>query len=173
MAFRPKGRIPTLKRLCLGLCFILSALARANAAERVKVKIVGRQDSEQGYSYVVPGQVQTRSDTTANCTAYPNSAACNGTTQTTSTATPAIRGSYSVHGATFSLLLPDGRIAVVNCASEANVRYATRRSCRMPIVDEIEVEFSGDNAKLMWPVSIDGKKTESETYKIMGILNKP
>lgn len=48
-----------------------------------------------------------------------------------------------------------------------------RRSCRMPIVDEIEVEFNKDSAKLIWPVSIDGKKTESETYKIIGILKKP
>ena len=28
------------------------------------------------------------------------------------------------------------------------------------VVDEIEVEFSGDSAKLIWSVSIDGKKTE-------------
>jgi len=40
----------------------------------------------------------------------------------------------------------------------------------MPIVDEIEVEFNKANAKLIWPVSIDGKKMESETYKIIGIL---
>jgi hypothetical protein len=43
----------------------------------------------------------------------------------------------------------------------------------MPIVDDIDVEFSKDNAKLIWPVSLDGKKMESETYKILGILNKP
>jgi hypothetical protein len=42
----------------------------------------------------------------------------------------------------------------------------------MPIVDELQVEFSGDSAKLKWPVSIDGKKLESETYKILGILDK-
>jgi hypothetical protein len=38
--------------------------------------------------------------------------------------------------------------------------------------DEIQVEFSGDNAKLIWPVSIDGKKTQSETYKILGVVDK-
>jgi hypothetical protein len=154
----------------------LSILIPAEAVERVKVKIVNRQDSEQGYSYVVPEQVQTRSDTNVNCTAYPNSAGCNGTTQTTGTVTPARQISYAVRGATFSLLLPDGRIAVVNCSSKANLTQwtnAARRSCRMPIVDEIEVEFSKDSAKLIWPVSIDGKKTESETYKIIGILKKP
>ena len=30
-----------------------------------------------------------------------------------------------------------------------------------------------DNAKLIWPVSLDGKKMQSETYKILGILDKP
>jgi len=162
-----------MKRSLLGVVFAVLVLTPVHAAERVKVKVVDRQDSEQGYSYVVPQQVQTRSDTSVNCTAYPNSVGCNGTTRTTGTATPAFQGAYSVRGATFSLLLPDGRVAVVNCASKANLTqwsYATRRSCRMPIVDEIEVEFSKDSAKLIWPVSIDGKKTESETYKIIGIL---
>jgi hypothetical protein len=42
----------------------------------------------------------------------------------------------------------------------------------MPLVDDIEAEFNGDKAKLMWPVSIDGKKTELETYKILGVLAK-
>ena len=35
-----------------------------------------------------------------------------------------------------------------------------------------EPEFDGDNAKLEWPVSIDGKKKQNETYKIIGILTK-
>jgi hypothetical protein len=48
-----------------------------------------------------------------------------------------------------------------------------RRSCRTPIVDNIEADFKGDNAKLIWPVSLDGKKMESETYKILGVLDKP
>jgi hypothetical protein len=40
----------------------------------------------------------------------------------------------------------------------------------MPIVDDIEAEFKGNKARLRWPVSIDGKKMESETYKILGVL---
>jgi hypothetical protein len=43
----------------------------------------------------------------------------------------------------------------------------------MPLVDSIQVEFKGDSAKLIWPVSIDGKKMQSETYKILGVLDKP
>jgi hypothetical protein len=31
----------------------------------------------------------------------------------------------------------------------------------MPIVDNIEAEFKSDNAKLIWPVSLDGKKMDS------------
>jgi len=48
-----------------------------------------------------------------------------------------------------------------------------RRSCRTPVVDTTEADFKGDNAKLIWPVSPDGKKLQSETYKILGPLNKP
>jgi hypothetical protein len=43
----------------------------------------------------------------------------------------------------------------------------------MPIVDDIQAEFDGGKAKLTWPVSIDGKKMASETYKILGVLDKP
>jgi len=40
----------------------------------------------------------------------------------------------------------------------------------MPLVDDVDVEFKGKDAKLYWVVSIDGKKTESETYTILAIL---
>jgi hypothetical protein len=39
-------------------------------------------------------------------------------------------------------------------------------------VNNIQVQFHGDKAKLRWPVSIDGKKLESETYKILAVLDK-
>jgi hypothetical protein len=48
-----------------------------------------------------------------------------------------------------------------------------RRSCKIPPANNIEVQFHGDKAKLKWPVSIDGKKLESETYKILAVLDKP
>jgi hypothetical protein len=154
------------------LSFILFCSLPVSGAEKVKVRIVDRRDSESGYNYTVPQQVQSTSNTNVNCTTYPNSADCLATTKTTGTITPPRHISYAVHGATFSLLLADGRIVVVNCESKYAPRgdYINRRSCRMPIVDEIEVEFNKANAKLIWPVSIDGKKMESETYKIIGIL---
>jgi hypothetical protein len=40
-------------------------------------------------------------------------------------------------------------------------------------VDDVQAEFHGDNAKLVWVVSLDGKKTQSETYKVLAILDKP
>jgi hypothetical protein len=82
---------------------------------------------------------------------------------------------YHVRGATLTLLLPDGRAAVVNCDSKFAERMAgaqgNHRSCR--IVADIVADFHGDKAKLEWVVSLDGKKKGSETYKILAILDKP
>jgi hypothetical protein len=89
----------------------------------------------------------------------------------------AVGKTFKVQGATFTLQLPDGRLAIVNCEGKFAEHMAgaagNRRSCRMPLVDSIQVDFKGDNAKLIWPVSIDGKKMQSETYKILGVLDKP
>jgi hypothetical protein len=52
-------------------------------------------------------------------------------------------------------------------------RAGNRRSCRVPLVDNIQADLNGDNAKLIWPVSLDGNKMQSETYKILAILDKP
>ena len=84
---------------------------------------------------------------------------------------------FQVRGATLSLQLPDGRVAVVNCESKFAEHFAgpsgNRRSCRFPLVDDIQAEFVRDQAKLKWVVSIDGKTMASETYKILAILDKP
>jgi hypothetical protein len=125
---------------------ILMAAASAGA-QKLNVKIIDRQDKEDQYDYAA---------------VYNN---------------VAVGKTFKVHGATFTLELPDGRLAVVNCESKFAEhmagRVGNRRSCRTPIVDNIEVDFHGDNAKLIWPVSLDGKKMQSETYKILGILEKP
>jgi len=66
---------------------------------------------------------------------------------------------------------------VVNCEGKFKERMAgpagNRRSCRIPLLDEVQAEFRGDSAKLEWVVSLDGKKAQSETYKILAILGKP
>lgn len=134
-------------KLTIAACGLLLVGANYAWAQKLDVKIVDRQDKEDSYDYVgVYNNVAT------------------GKT-------------FRVHGATFTLLLPDGRLAVVNCESKFAEHMAgaagNRRSCRMPIVDNIEVDFHGDKAKLTWPVSLDGRKMQSETYKILGVLDKP
>jgi hypothetical protein len=126
---------------------LILVCATSASAQKLDVKIIDRQDKEDAYDYAA---------------VYNN---------------VAVGKSFKVHGATFTLQLPDGRLAVVNCESKFAEhmagRVGNRRSCRMPLVDIIQVDFHGDNAKLTWPVSIDGKKMQSETYKILGVLDRP
>jgi hypothetical protein len=73
---------------------------------------------------------------------------------------------YSVRGATFSLRLSDGRIAV-NCDSKVNWTEWSmnpRRSCRIPTGNQFDVQFSGEQAKLLWHIGVNNEKAISETY---------
>jgi hypothetical protein len=134
------------------------------------VKIIDRRNSETNYSYVIPGHSDSSSHFYLNCDL--GTVRCSGSASTHEYSTEQSEVSYDVVGATFSLLLTDGRIAVVNCESKFKEKmdYINRRDCRMPLVNDIQVEFKGKDAKLIWPVSIDGKKFESETYKILAVL---
>jgi len=146
-------------------------------AQKFDVKIVDRQDNETEYSYVVPGYINATSNASANCYGGDSNVNCSGSSAMNGTVTPARQVTYRVRGATFSLQLPDGRVAVVNCESKFKERFAgpagNRRSCRVPLVDAIQADFHGDKAKLEWVVSLDGKKKQSETYKILAVLDKP
>ena len=130
------------------------APADLSGGEKLKVKIVGRQTGTSIYTYVVPGYSQTQMNSQAGCgvigttTANPigsttvATANCSGRAASTTLSRPAMVGSYQVVGATFTLLLPDGRRALVNCNSKANFTEwgrGPRLGCRMPLVDEIEV----------------------------------
>ncbi len=42
----------------------------------------------------------------------------------------------------------------------------------MPQVTDISVQFKRNTAKLFWLTSIDGKTFDSETYQILGVLDK-
>jgi hypothetical protein len=146
------------------------------AAQNLSVKIIQRQTSETGYTYQVAGHTNSLSDASANCSGNSSNVNCSASGSTNTTYTAPMIHSYNVTGATFSLLLPDGRVAIVNCTSKFAEHFAGRdgnhRSCRMPIVDDVDVEFKGKNAKIFWPVSLDGKKFESETYTILAVLGK-
>jgi hypothetical protein len=160
--------------LILGLCS-----QTLEGQQKLEVKVIDRQDSRTGYSYVVPGQTTSSSNTNVNCfdTSLGNmtNVNCGGTTTGTATHIPPRQIAYEVTGSTLSLELPDGRIAVVNCVSKYSPKgdYINQRSCRVPLVNKIEVEFNGKNAKLRWPVSIDGKKFDSETYRILSVIDRP
>src|ERR1035437_2246998 len=134
-------------KLTIAVAGIILLCAASALAQKLDVKIIDRQDKEDEYAYAA---------------VYNN---------------VAVGKSFRVHGATFTLQLPDGRLAIVNCESKFAEHMAgpagNRRSCRTPLVDSIEADFHGDNAKLIWPVSLDEKKMQSETYKILGILDKP
>lgn len=145
-------------------------------AQKLEVKILNRQDHDTDYSYVVPGYSTSNSSASVSCFGTQNNVNCNGSSRTTGTDMPAQEVSFHVRGATFTIQLPDGRVVIVNCDSKFAERFAgprgNRRSCRVPLVDDIEAEFNGDKAKLKWSVSLDGKKMESETYKILAVLKK-
>jgi len=163
-----------MRLIYIALMWLISPLHAEK--KEMTVKIIDRQNHDTHYTYFVPGYSTANANTNVNCSGTGSMVNCSGSTTATGTNIPARSGSFDVKGATFSLQLPDGRVAVVNCNSKFAERFAghqgNRRSCGIPLVDDIQVEFSGDNAKLKWPVSIDGKKFQSETYKILGVLDK-
>ncbi|HLX84400.1 MAG TPA: hypothetical protein VKR59_10920 [Terriglobales bacterium] len=126
----------------LVMSLALASLAVAGGKGRVAVKVTSRYNSNVAYSY----------------------AFANGSY--------GLAQNLNLRGATFTLVLPSGDSAVVNCTSKFQERFAgpgNVRSCRVPLVDEFEATFDGDKAKLFWPTSLDGKKIESETYKIIAV----
>jgi hypothetical protein len=157
--------------LIVTIAFTASCIGTLSA-QMLNVKIVHREDRETGYRYVVPAQFNASSSESASCNGSFGNVNCSGSSRTNAYSTGPREIAYSVVGATFSLLLPDGRLAVVNCVSKYRPRgdHINRRSCRAPLVDEIQAEFNGKKAKLIWPVSLDGKKMESETYTILAVL---
>lgn len=144
------------------------------AAQTLDVKIIGREDRASTYEFVVPGYSQTDTTGKVDCASFPGGAGCKGSATSITTGSPSIMRSYQVRGATLALQLPDRRVAVVNCDSKPNLTEWSntngRRSCRIPPLDGISVEFSGDKATLRWVVSIDGKKFQRETYKVLAVI---
>jgi len=138
----------------------------------MNVKIVNRQTGDTAYNYSVAGRTTTSTETRVKCRDGSYSTHCRETTTTETQYVPPQQGTYTVTGATLSLLLPDGRVAVVNCNSKLSLFAPgpqTQRSCRIPPGDNIQAEFKGKNAKLYWSVSVDGSKSDSETYKILTV----
>ena len=94
---------------------IAAASAQVTTAQKLDVKIIDRQDSSKAYAYSAPAYFRSQSNSSVSC--Y-GDVTCNGSTTTTGSISPPRQISYQVRGATFTLQLPDGRGAVVNCESK-------------------------------------------------------
>lgn len=152
----------------------LSTPAFARKKVTAKVTIIERHSTQTAYSRDTPGSTTFTTDGDSGCGGYLGIANCTTTSTTRQVSTLARHTNYEVQGATLSLRLPDKRVVVVSCLSKYTPRADPfhRRSCKIPVAKEIEAVFDGDQATLMWPVSLDGSKAESETYKIVGILTQ-
>lgn len=158
--------------LAVGLAALSLAFSVGSArAEKLPVSVLYRQDSDVTYHAVIPGYSGANADVTGACTLDPDPANCPDPRQDASAKD---QPSYTLVGTTLSLGLPDGRIALVNCVSRHSTygNYVNRHACGMPLSEHAEADFTGRSAKLVWP-SPDGRKTESETYKVVAVLPKP
>ena len=157
--------------LAFGLAALSLAFSVGSAsAQKIAASVLYRQDSDNRYIAIIPGYTAPEdADITGACMLDPDPANCPRADGSMSNGNP----TYMLVGTTLSLLLPDGRVALVNCQNRYSSKgtYINRRSCGMPMVQRVQAEFVGPNAKLEWPVA-DGKKTESETYKVIALLDK-
>ena len=128
-----KKAIAVVLTLAASVVFLLFLSAPASA-QMVDVKIVNRQDSLSDYAYFVPGQIHSTTQSNGSCSGDVNAttietgntaetsgtvdANCSGSSTTNGTVTPAHTDHYQVSGATFTLLLADGRRVVVNCRAK-------------------------------------------------------
>lgn len=158
--------------LALGVTALSLAFSIPSAfAQKIDVSILYRQDSDNRYIAIIPGYTgPEEADVTGACMLDPDPANCPPVESTMTNGSP----NYMVVGTTLSLRLPDGRIALVNCQNRYSAKGTSinRRSCGMPMVEHVQAEFVGQNAKLEWPVGSDGRKTETETYRVIALLEK-
>lgn len=136
------------------------------SAQKLDATVLYRQNSDTSYAALVPGYSDPASP---DCAADLANAQCYNPAHSSQT-------DYNVVGTTLSLLLPDGKIAVVNCVNQykysSKGAFLPRRSCGMPLVEHVQAEFKGNVAKLEWPVGPDDRRIESEKYKVVAVLDK-
>lgn len=160
---------PNWMAIAIAVCCLAPWIHQASA-QKLEATVLYRQNSNSDYNALIPGY---SSPASPDCAADLGNAGCydpSPAAETRSTSDPV---SYNVVGTTLSLLLPDGRVAVVNCINKYSSRgNYIRRGCGMPLVEQVEAEFKGKNARLEWPVGSVGRKTESEKYRIVALLAK-
>ncbi len=156
--------------IVVAICYLTSCVGSASA-QKLEATVLYRQNSDTDYSALIPGYSNPGSP---DCAADLGNADCYDPSQPIKAGSTSQTVSYNVVGTTLSLRLPSGRVAVVNCLNKYSSRgtYIVRRNCGMPLVERVEAEFKGSTAKLEWPVGPDSKKTESEKYRIVAVLDK-
>jgi hypothetical protein len=147
----------------VGAATVLSPLSGFAQIQTLQVHIVHREEKKQELTATVPNFADLKSGDKTN--------ADKSASEKNETKPAQPPQKVTVAGATLTLRLPDRREGIVSCESKYSLRfdYINRRSCRVPPADDVTAEFDGDQAKLVWPVSIDGRKTQSETYTIISI----
>ena len=152
-----------LRSIFVGAAIALSPLTVCAQLQTLQVHIVHREESKKELTATIPNLPDLKSGDKSNA---------DKTSSEKSDTKPSVPPQkVTVTGATLRLRLPDRREVLVGCESKYALRfdYINRRSCRVPPLDDVTAEFDGDQAKLIWPVSIDGRKTQSETYTIISI----
>jgi hypothetical protein len=157
-----------------GLASLLIATSvQPVCAQKLDTTVLYRQASDSNYFAVIPGYTVTPSEGGTDCSLEPLSEACSAPSRANGAIAAPGQVSYNLVGTTLSLLLPDGRVALVNCVNKYSSKgnYISRRICQMPLVPQVEAELNGKTAKLKWPVGDEGK-TAAETYRVVAILDK-
>jgi len=153
---------------------IALTITPAAFAQTLLVHIVERKDTKTELTAEIPDQADSKASKSS--TGEKKAAGSGGNDKSPAKADKETQTrSYSVTGATLTLQLPDRRLVRVACESKYALRfdYINRRSCRTPPADEVTAEFNGNEAKLIWSVSLDNRKTQSETYTILNIMPSP
>jgi hypothetical protein len=157
-----------------GIAFLLIAMSvQTVRAQKLDATVLYRQTSDSNYFAVIPGYTSTPDQGGIDCSLEPLSEACLTPSRDNGAIAEQGQVSYNVVGTTLSLLLPDGRVALVNCVNKYSFKgnYINRRICEMPLVEHIQADLNGKTAKLKWPVGSEGK-IAAETYRIVTILDK-
>src|ERR1700739_1956801 len=133
--------------VALGMTFaFVASCAPLASAQKLEATVLYRQDSDVNYFAVIPGYSSPAPESSPTCALDPNPAVCSSTTPGNELLSEQGEVTYNVTGTTLSLLLPDGRIALVNCVNKYSPKgnYVNRRSCGMPLVEHVQAELNGN-----------------------------
>jgi hypothetical protein len=155
-----------MRYLAVTACLLLAASAYATDSKGVTVQVVNTQTSERQYSYYVPGRAgssQTNCDTNAAANTYGNSTNVNGTTNCSTTSTPATapqRIDRSIAQAHVYAIMPNGMHVTLWC-------QAGFRRCSTLEPGPYTAEIKG-NSLWMYTFQLDGKQQKIKYHFVGG-----